>query len=103
MASIERLDEVRDVLARPRFERYVSAEERVRFLASLVARVVLVTPAVRVEVCRDPKDDVFLSVALAGGADVIVSGDLDLFTLDPFHGVRILTPAAFLGADAPVP
>jgi predicted nucleic acid-binding protein len=35
-------------------------------------------------------------VAVAGEADVIVSGDDDLLVLHPFAGIPILSPAAFL-------
>jgi predicted nucleic acid-binding protein len=53
---------------------------------------------------RDPKDDKFLQVAVAGKADVIVSGDEDLLVLHPFSGIPILRPAAFLRMlDAPKP
>lgn len=41
--------------------------------------------------CRDPKDNKFLSLALSGDADFIISGDKDLTVLNPYHGVRILT------------
>ena len=46
--------------------------------------------------CRDPKDDKFLDVALAGGAHALITGDLDLLALHPFHGIPIVTPAEFL-------
>lgn len=46
--------------------------------------------------CRDPKDDKFLSLAVAGQADVIVTGDEDMLTLNPFRGVAILTPQEFI-------
>lgn len=41
--------------------------------------------------CRDPDDNMFLSLALSGGADCIISGDKDLTVLNPYHGIRILT------------
>ena len=50
----------------------------------------------RVFACRDPKDDKFLEVAISGQADVIVSGDEDLLTMNPFSGIPIITPRAFL-------
>ena len=50
----------------------------------------------RVFACRDPKDDKFLEVAISGQADVIVSGDEDLLTMNPFPGIPIITPRAFL-------
>jgi predicted nucleic acid-binding protein len=46
--------------------------------------------------CRDPKDDKFLSLALAAGADCIVSSDADLLALHPYRGIAIVTPAVFL-------
>ena len=54
----------------------------------------------RVTVCRDPKDDIFLSLALAGKADTIVSGDYDLLALHPFRGIPIMTPGDFVRALA---
>jgi predicted nucleic acid-binding protein len=50
----------------------------------------------RLSICRDAEDDKFLELAVNGRADVIVSGDADLLSLHPFHGIPIETPAAFL-------
>ncbi len=46
-------------------------------------------------VCRDRGDDIFLSCAVAAGADAIVSGDRDLLDLGAFRGIPILSVAAF--------
>ena len=95
LVSDETLAELAEVLSRPRFDRYVSIDDRQRFLRLLlgVARRVPITH--RVSACRDPKDDKFLHVALNGNTEAIVTGDRDLLVLDPFHGVRILSPTAF--------
>ena len=53
-------------------------------------------PAVRITDCRDPKDDKYLELALAAGAETIVSSDNDLLVLHPWCGVRILNPAGYL-------
>jgi len=45
---------------------------------------------------RDPDDNMFLSAAIEGDADYLISGDDDLLTLHPFRGVEIITPKAFL-------
>ena len=47
-------------------------------------------------VCRDEDDDVVLATALAGKADMIVTGDDDLLVLKKFRGIRILSPRQFL-------
>jgi predicted nucleic acid-binding protein len=52
--------------------------------------------AVRVTDCRDTKDNRYLELALAAGAETIVSGDYDLLVLHPWRGVRIMHPADYL-------
>lgn len=47
-------------------------------------------------VCRDPKDNMVLECATVASAQVIVSGDLDLLTLNQFGSARIVTPRAYL-------
>lgn len=37
-----------------------------------------------------------LEIAANGRASHLVTGDADLLHLDPFRGVRIVTPSAFL-------
>jgi predicted nucleic acid-binding protein len=46
--------------------------------------------------CRDPKDAKYLELALAAGAETIVSSDDDLLVLHPWRGVRVLRPADYL-------
>jgi predicted nucleic acid-binding protein len=55
-----------------------------------------VTITQRVIACRDATDDKFLELAVNGHADVIVSGDADLLVLNPFRGIPIVAPAAFV-------
>lgn len=96
LLSDETLGELVEVLDRPKFNPYLTVEDRRRFLELLggVARVVSVTR--RNQACRDPKDDKFLDVAVCGQAAAIVTGDQDLLALDPFHDIRIVQPATFL-------
>jgi putative PIN family toxin of toxin-antitoxin system len=84
-------------VARPKLAAYVSLSESTVFLAEF-ARVVELVPIIQhVELCRDPRDNKFLELALAGRADFLLTGDADLLTLHPFRGTAILTPAAYLG------
>lgn len=95
---LEMLEELTNVLARPRIrKKYDISPNYIRNVLDLILlRGQLIEPGERVTVCRDPKDDIFLSVALAGTADVLVSGDEDLLALHPFRGIRIIGPSAFL-------
>jgi len=96
LGSKETLAELAEVLARPKFDPYVSREDRREFIR-LLGGVMQVVPILRrVAACRDPRDDKFLDVALAGEAAAIISGDKDLLVLNPWHGIPILTPAEFL-------
>lgn len=96
LVSAATLAELADVLSRPKFDRYVTIEERQGFLRRLGKIAELVEIASPVRACRDPRDDIFLEVAVNGGADVIVTGDADLLALHPFRGIAIPTPAAYL-------
>jgi len=88
--------EIAEVLSRPRFARAVTAARRTRIFDILRGAAVWFIPAERVTDCRDAKDNKYLELALAAGAGTIVSGDTDLLVLDPWRGVRILKPAAYL-------
>lgn len=92
------LDELVDVLHRPRLRvKYSLTDSGLRAVIRLIVlRSELVRPSERTAVCRDPKDDMFLEVAAAGNADVIVSGDEDLLILDPYAGIPIVSPGRFL-------
>lgn len=50
----------------------------------------------KLDVCRDKKDNMVLELAIEGNAILIVSGDDDLLSLNPFKGIQIITARAFL-------
>jgi putative PIN family toxin of toxin-antitoxin system len=47
-------------------------------------------------ICRDPDDDKFISCAVSGEADWIVSGDKDLSDLGKYRSLRIIHVSEFL-------
>lgn len=90
------MEELADVLSRPKFDRYVTLEDRQQFLR-LLGRVADWVPVLfNVQACRDPRDDKFLALALSGETDVIITGDPDLLTLHPFQGIPIIRPVDYL-------
>lgn len=89
--------ELENVLARPKFERYITLDERQEFLGNFSETVELIVDVTEViEECRDPKDNKYLELAVSGGAECILTGDEDLLVLHPFRGIDILTVHEFL-------
>jgi uncharacterized protein len=94
---------VRELMAKllsPKFDRYVSREQRDALLGRLAPLLDIVEVVQSIHASRDPNDDKFLEAAVNGRADLIVTGDRDLLELSPFRGVAILTPAAYLARQA---
>lgn len=100
IVSADVVSEISEVLGREKFRRYVTEEQRERFLQGLLREAMLVGIQETVRACRNPKDDKFLELAVNGRADCIVSGDDDLLVPNPFRGVDVLTPSDFLDAIA---
>ena len=96
LVSAATVAELDDVLRRPKFNKYISEEKRLEFLAALVQEAEQVEVTEIVTACRDAKDDKFLALALSGRASHVLSGDADLLALHPFRGIAVLTPQAFL-------
>ena len=96
LASFDTLGELVRTLRRPKLAAYITAAEREAFLEAFGATVELVEVRERLALCRDPRDNRFLELAAAGGADYLVTGDADLLVMGRFRGTTILTPAAFL-------
>jgi uncharacterized protein len=88
--------EITSVLNRPKFARSIPLQRRNQFLRILRDAAIWFDPATPVTDCRDPKDDKYLELALAAGAETIVTSDDDLLILHPWRGVRLLMPADYL-------
>ena len=98
--SAATLAELDEVLSRDKFDRYMPQATRMA-LAALMrvhSRLLEVTSADEAALqspCRDPKDNKFLALAKVAGAQVLVTSDSDLLSLNPWCGVQVITPAAF--------
>lgn len=90
------LTELATVLIRPKFDRYISMEDRKAFLRGLDSIGERVPITYTVHACRDPKDNMILELAINGGANSIVTGGADLLSLGTFQAVSILTPDAYI-------
>ena len=90
--------ELHEVLSRPKFDKYISSQGRSEFLTALVRDAELVTVTASITDCRDPKDNLYLELAVSGSATHLVSGDSDLLVMNPFRGIEVLSPQKFLTA-----
>lgn len=95
--SAETLSELIEVLGRGKFAKYTTKDDIAAFVRWFADVGELVTVTREVQASLDPKDDKFLSLALSGGADAIISGDKKhLLSLGLFEGISILSPADFI-------
>ncbi len=85
-------------LARVLRERFFWGEEQVLLHLKLIASAgeVIAPKAVPVVIERDPADNEILACAIAGRADLIVTGDRDLLRLKSYDTVGIVRPRDFL-------
>lgn len=88
------IHEVLGVLA----EKFSRDREELSRVAVLLAEIgELVRPRLRVSVLADEPDNRILEGAVAGKADIIVSGDKALCALKTYSGIRIVTLRDYLG------
>lgn len=86
------MDEVRDVLLRPKFG--LSPDQALMLVEELHGLCEVVTPDRRVNtITADPDDNAILECAQAANANLIVSGDSHLLTLEHWREIDILSPA----------
>lgn len=91
------MSELADVISRPKFDAILvrSNTSRNSILDELHRLAeVIEPPSLLQQVCRDADDDEVLATAIAGQADIIVSGDDDLLSLKIYQDIPIVAPAA---------
>lgn len=96
LTSDETLLELSEVIFRSKFTKYSSVEARELFYLSFIEQATNIPVELILNDCRDPKDNKFLELAVAGNADVLVTGDKDLLILHPYQGTLIMNSSDFL-------
>jgi putative PIN family toxin of toxin-antitoxin system len=92
VTSATQLAEVADVLARPRLQRYIDADEAAAILENIDTRAHILEDPPDVDLSPDPKNNPILAAAIAGKADLIVSGDKrHMLALGEVEGIPIVT------------
>jgi putative PIN family toxin of toxin-antitoxin system len=91
------LQEFETVIFRKKFDKYFFDDsERLEVIDRIESNSLFYFPKVTISICRDIKDNKFLELALAAGADCIITGDQDLLILNPFQNIPIMSAAMFL-------
>lgn len=93
------VDEYQRVLFRDRIRALSRwTEEEARDLIGQIAHSadIQVPGTMQIAASRDPADDKFLIAAAEASADFLVTGDLDLLSLETFRETQIVTPSKFL-------
>ena len=91
------LFELKDVLNRPFFRKYLKKGQYDLILSTITDNCILTKthPDLSIK-CQDESDIKFLELAVTVMADCIISGDKDLLIIHPFEGIPILTANTFL-------
>lgn len=92
-------EELRSRLHKPKFDRYISLEQRHALLRDLQACALWVEVPKAIShqtFSRDPDDDAFIHAALAGQAHWLVTGDADLLSVTQSLPFSMATPTVAL-------
>ena len=84
--------ELEKTLKKKKLKKYLSLTSINNFLEKLERLTEPTDTLPELAVCRDPKDDKSLALALGGKASCIITGDEDLLVLHPFKGIPIIAP-----------
>lgn len=95
-ASLETYNEFSEVLLRPKFDKYISLENKLLVLSQFKELAFFSTISETIVACRDPKDNKFLELAVSVNASCIITGDKDLLELHPFRNIPIINTVDFL-------
>lgn len=82
-------------IARLKFDRYFGESGRLQHLVKIAQSSQFFEASAKVTVSRDATDDKFIGLAVDSGASILISGDLDLKTVQAYEGIEILSPTHF--------
>ncbi|MBU0896635.1 MAG: putative toxin-antitoxin system toxin component, PIN family [Candidatus Omnitrophica bacterium] len=92
--SLPLYSEIIEVITRGKFKGCFKEKEE-KFKELLKTDTIFVIPSSKLDISRDPKDNMVLETALEAKANFIVTGDKDLLSLKAFP-ISIITPKKFL-------
>ena len=92
VTSTAQIAELANVLSRQRLQRFLDADEAMAIAANLDTRAVILDRLPTVSLSPDPMDNLILATALAGGVNLVVSGDKKhMLALQEVNDIPIVT------------
>jgi len=95
MFSEELFGELHNAVRKPHLAKRINQTSYEALVSVLRRNSELVDVRTIVDVCRDPKDNFLLALANDGDADYLITGDLDLLTMQEFGNTKIVTLSKF--------
>jgi putative PIN family toxin of toxin-antitoxin system len=76
----------------------MTEKEIAKVISSFREFATVIEPDIQLDIVKDdPDDNIFFECAVAGGAEVIVSGDKNhVLAVKEYNGIQVLSPAQFL-------
>ena len=99
--SEETYQELKTRIYKPKFNKYISDEEREDFLEVVKKYSQFIEIKTQIDICRDPDDNKFLELAKDANAEFLITGDQDLLSLKTLveYQNKIITPRDFISID----
>ena len=87
----EQLAELKEVLYRPKMERYFSAYQIKGIFELLADFAQFVKIHSKIDICRDAKDNYLLALSVDSGANFLITGDKDLLSIKQIENTAIIS------------
>ena len=92
VTSAAQIAEIADVISRPRLQKIMDVDEAAAIVENIGSHAIILENPPAVNLSPDPGDNPILAAAIAGHADLIVSGDKKhMLALAEVEGVPIVT------------
>jgi len=92
VTSTAQIAEITDVVSWPRLQKFIDADEAEDILDNIDSYAFVLDDPPQVNLSPDPRDNPILAAAIAGDADLIISGDKKhLLGLAEIEGIPIVT------------
>ncbi len=92
VTSTAQIAEITDVVSRPHLQKFIDDDDAADILDNIDCHALVLDDLPEVNLSPDPGDNPILAAAIAGGADLIISGDKKhLLGLAEIEGIPIVT------------